>query len=161
MEIIELLRKKESEIVDQATDAIIGSNLRHYENADPAQTRERVKVLCDLTLECLVRKSTMPMIKYADKIAQQRFVSGFSLREVQTAFNVLEESIWDQILKEMQPVEYENAVTIVSTPLRIGKESVARMYFSYISENKVPSLDILDDFLQTESFDVNARRPKE
>jgi hypothetical protein len=160
MEIIELLRKKGSEIVNQATDAIIGSNLRHYENADPAQTRERVKVLCDLTLECLVRKNTMPMINYADKIAQQRFVSGFSLREVQTAFNVLEESIWDQILKEMQPVEYENAVTIVSTPLRIGKEAIARMYFSFISERKVPSLDILDDFLQTESFDVKARRPK-
>ena len=106
MEVIELLRKKGSEIVDKATDAIIGSHLRHYENADPAQTRERVKALCDLTLECLVRKSTMPMIKYAEKIAQQRFSSGFSLREVQTAFNVLEESIWDQILKEMQPVEY-------------------------------------------------------
>lgn len=160
MDVIELLSKKQSEIVDKATDAIIGSHLRHYENADPAQTRERVKTLCDLTLECMVRKSTMPMIKYADKIAQQRFVSGFSLREVQTAFNVLEESIWDQILNEMQPVEYENSVTLVDTPLRIGKESIARMYFSFISKNKVPLLDILDDFLQTESFDVKARRPK-
>jgi hypothetical protein len=160
MDVIELLSKKESEIVDQATDAIIGSNLRHYENADPAQTRERVKTLCDLTLECMVGKSTMPMIKYADKIAQQRFVSGFSLREVQTAFNVLEESIWDRILNEMQPVEYESAVTLVNTPLRIGKESIARMYLSFISKNKVPSLDILDDLIQTESYDVRARRPK-
>ena len=161
MDIIELLSKKGSEIVDKATDAIFGSHLRHYENADPAQTRERVKTLCDLTLECLTRKSTIPMIKYAEKIAQQRFVSGFSLREVQTAFNVIEEAICDLILNEMQPVEYENAVTLVNRPLRIGKESVARMYFSYISENKVPSLDILDDFIQTESYDVRTRRPKE
>ena len=150
MDLIELLSKKGSEIVDKATDAIIGSHLRHYENADPTQTRERVKTLFDLTLECLVQKSAMPMIKYAEKIAQQRFVSGFSLREVQTAFNVLEESIWDQILNEMQPVEYADAVTLVNTPLRIGKESIARMYFSFVSKSKVPSLEILDDLIRTE-----------
>ncbi|MGD0310718.1 MAG: hypothetical protein ABSC02_15705 [Acidobacteriota bacterium] len=150
MDLIELLNKKGSEIVDKATDAIVGSHLRHYENASPAQTRERLKTLFDLTLDCLVRKSPMPMIKYAEKIAQQRFSSGFSLREVQTAFNLLEESIWDQILNEMKPVEYAKAVLLVDTPLRIGKESIARMYFSFVDKGKVPSLEILNDFIRTE-----------
>ena len=139
MDVVELLRKKETDIVDEATDAVIGSHLRHYENADPAQTRERLKTLCDLTVECLVMKSTTPMIKYAEKIAQQRFSSGFSLREVQTAFNVLEESIWSQILNEMQPNEYADAVTLVDTPLRTGKESIARMYFSFVSKRAIKS----------------------
>ena len=85
MDLIELLQKKEADIVDEATDSVIGSHLRHYVNADPVQIRERLKTLCDLTLECLVTKSDMPMTKYAEKIACQRFSSGFSLREVQTA----------------------------------------------------------------------------
>lgn len=140
MDIIELLKKKEADIVDEATDSVIGSHLRHYMNANPAQTRERLKTLCDLTLECLVTKSVMPMTKYAEKIARQRFSSGFSLREVQTAFNVLEESIWSQILNEMQPNEYADAVTLISTPLRVGKESIAEVYFSFLSKSKIRSL---------------------
>lgn len=150
MDAIELLREKGGEIVDKATDAITGTHLRHYENANPAQTRERFETLCNLTLECLVTKSAMPMIRYAEKIAQQRFSSGFSLREVQTAFNVLEESIWDQILGEMQPNEYAEAVALVNTVLRIGKESVARTYFSFLSKSKVPSLDLKAHFTGTE-----------
>ena len=148
MDAIELLRKKSSEIVDEATDSVIGSHLRHYEHANPAQTRERLKTLCDLTLECLVTKSVTPMIKYAEKIAEQRFSSGFSLREVQTAFNVLEESIWSQILNEMQPNEYADAVRLVDTPLRIGKESIARMYFSFVSKRKIQPLNLPADLTQ-------------
>ena len=150
MDAIELLREKGGEIVDKATDAITGRHLGHYENAKPAQTRERFETLCGLTLECLVTKSAIPMIKYAEKIAQQRFSSGFSLREVQTAFNVLEESIWDKILGEMQPNEYADAVALVNTVLRIGKESVARTYFSFVSKSKVPSLDLKAHFTGTE-----------
>lgn len=150
MDITELLRKKESDIMDEATDSIIGSHLRHYENADPARTRERLKALFDLTLECIVTKSVTPMIKYAEKIAQQRFSSGFSLREVQTAFNLLEESIWGQILEQMQPNEYADAVGLVNTALRIGKESVARTYFALISKKRVQSLDRMAHFSGTE-----------
>ena len=141
MDLIELLRKKETDIVDEATDSVIGSHLRHYGDANPAQTRERLKTLCDLILECLVTKSEMPMVKYAEKIAQQRFWSGFSLREVQTAFNVLEESIWSQILNEMQPNEYADAVTLVNTPLRVGKESIAAVYLSFLSKSKMRPSD--------------------
>jgi len=136
MDAIELLRKKGGEIVDEATDTILGSHLRHYENADPAQTRARLNSLCDLTLECLVTRSVTPAIKYAETVARQRFSSGFSLREVQTACNVLEETIWRHILDEMKPNEYADAVMQVDTPLRIGKESIARMYFSFLSEEK-------------------------
>ncbi len=151
MDATELLRKRGSEIVDKATDTITGAQLRHYEIANPAQTRERFQSLCDLTLECLLTRNAGPMIRYARKIAEQRFSSGFSLREVQTAFNVLEESIWDQILNEMQPNEYAEAVALVNTVLRIGKESVARTYFSFVSKSKVPSLDLTADFSGTES----------
>lgn len=146
VDVIELLRKKGSDIVDEATDSIMGSHLRHYEDADPARTRERLKTLFDLTLECIETKSGTPMIRYAEKIAQQRFSSGFSLREVQTAFNLLEESIWGQILEKMQPNEYADAVALVNTALRIGKESIARIYFSLISKKKVPSLDLTNKF---------------
>ncbi len=146
MNVTELLRKNENDIVNEATVSIVGSHLRHYENINTEQLRERLKTLFDLTLECIVTKSGTPMIKYAECMAQQRFTSGFSLREVQTAFNLLEESIWDQILEQMQPNEYADAVGLVNTALRIGKESVARIYFSLVSNRKVISLDLMSHF---------------
>ncbi len=146
MNLVELLRKSAGEILDEATDSVIAAHLRHYENADPERTRERLKALLDLTLECIETRNLTPMLKYAENIAQQRFFSGFSLREVQTVFNLLEESIWAQILDQMQPRRYAEAVGLVNTVLRTGKESVARIYFSHISREKVESLDLIAHF---------------
>ncbi len=150
MDVIELLRKKGGEITDQAIEAVAGARLPHYEKADPAQTRDRLKTLFDLTLECLVTKSVVPMMKHAEKIAEQRFSSAFTLRELQTAFNVLEESICGHILNEMQPNDYAAAVALISTVLRVGKESVLRTYLSHVSKSKVLSLDMLNDFAGTD-----------
>lgn len=146
MDAIELLKIKGDEIVDQATAGIVGAHLRHYDLGNRAQTRERLKTLCDLTLERLVKKSSAPMMKYAEKMAEERFSSGFSLREIQTAFNVLEESICSDILSEMQPAEYAAAVGLISTALRIGKESATRTYLAHVTKCEVPSLDFTDIF---------------
>jgi len=85
------------------------------------------------------------MSRYAEKIAGERFFSGYTLREVQTAFNLLEESIWSQILDKMQVDELSTAVTMVNAPLRAGKDEVARTFFSLLTKSKVPSLDIEPD----------------
>ena len=150
MDLIDLLRNEEIDIIDRAADAIARAGVRPYAESGRAQTREQLKALFDLTVESLVMKSTTPIIKYAEKVAEQRFSSGFSLREVQTAINVLEESIWSHILSEMKPKEYAAAVGLVSTVLRLAKESVAGVYFAHISKLEVPPLDRTADFFGTE-----------
>lgn len=146
MDITELLSKNEREIIDDATDSLIGLHLRHYESVHAERIRERIESLFAATQECLLTTRLTPMIKYAENIGQQRFFSGFSLREVQAAFHSLEESIWARILDQMRPDEYGEAVGLVNTALRIGKESVARIYFSNITRKTVDSLDMIDRF---------------
>ncbi len=73
------------------------------------------------------------MMQHAEKIGGERYSSGFALGEVQTAFHVLEESIWNQILERMKPDEYPNAIESVNEVLQTGKEAVARVYFSRLS----------------------------
>jgi len=145
MNVIELIKKNTFEIVTEAANAIERVHLPHYGFADTGQARQRLQKLCDLTLECLQTQSTVPMSRYAEKIAGERFFSGYTLREVQTAFNLLEESIWSQILDKMQVDELATAVTMVNAPLRAGKDEVARTYFSLLSKNKVSSLDLKPD----------------
>jgi hypothetical protein len=146
VDITELLGKNERDIVDDATDSLIGLHLRHYDSVNAERIRERIETLFGITRECLLTKHVSPMLKYAETIAQQRFFSGFSLREVQAAFHSLEESIWARILEQMRPDEYSEAIGLVNTALRIGKESVARIFFSNVSRKTVGSLDMTAQF---------------
>ena len=151
MNVTELLRENGNEIVAEAVNAIQRAHLHHYELADPGPVRQRLQRLFELTLECLESGSAEPMVRYVEKIASERFFTGFSLREVQTAFNLLEESIWNQILDKMQVDDFASAVTTVNAPLRVGKDEVARVYFSLVSKRKVPSLDLKTDFKRMEN----------
>jgi hypothetical protein len=146
MNVIELLRENGNEIVAEGVNAIKRAHLHHYELADPELARQRLHGLFELTLECLEAENTEPMTRYAEKIASERFFTGFTLREVQTAFNLLEESIWSQILDKMPVDEFASAVTTVNAPLRVGKDEVARVYFSLVSKSKVSAPDLKTDF---------------
>jgi hypothetical protein len=106
------------------------------------KARQRLERLHELTLECLQRKNAEPMRRYVEDIANERFTSGFELFEVQTAFNVLEESIWKKMLAELDPPEFVRAIGLISTILGIGKDTLARAYVALASKAKAPSLDL-------------------
>jgi hypothetical protein len=133
MDAIGLLRERLDGILDYATEKMARSHLKHYEMMGSDQTRERLRTLCNALLESLLKDSRTPMIRYADKIGEERFSAGFGLVEVQTAFNVLEEAIWDRILKDMKPDEYANAVESVNGMLRTGKDAVTRIFLSLVT----------------------------
>ena len=79
---------------------------------------------------------------YMDQIARERFEAGFDIHEIQTAVNVLEESIWRQISQLVPPDELAEAFGLVSTVLGAAKDALARTYVSLASHNKAPSLDL-------------------
>ncbi len=133
MDIMGLLKQKPEEILGEAVQKMARSHLKHYEMMGSERASELLKTLYSTLLECLEKKSTIPMLRYAEKIGDERFSSGFALGEVQTAFNVLEESIWEQIWQQMKPEEYADAVQSISEALRMGKEAVARVYFSGVA----------------------------
>jgi len=146
MNVMDLLKENGRDIVVDAAEALRRARLPHYELAAPAEAHGRLQTLCDLTLECLRANTTAPMSRYAQKIASERFFSGYTLREVQTAFNLLEESIWNQILDKMQIEEFAAAVTAVNAPLRAGKDEIAQTYFSLLTRSKASSSDLKAHF---------------
>ena len=91
-----------------------------------------------------------PMIAHADTVARERFASGFDLWEVQTAFNVLEETIWQRILAEMPAGEFARALGLVSTILGAGKDALARRYVALATKTRAPSLNLQSLFSGTE-----------
>jgi hypothetical protein len=142
MDFITLLEQNTDSIVAEAGQSLIRSHLQHYEAEGIDKGQERLMRLYELTLECLQRKNAEPMRRYVTDLAKERYTSGFELFEVQTAFNVLEESIWKKMLAELDPPEFVHAIGLISTILGIGKDTLALAYVALATKAKAPSLDL-------------------
>ena len=150
MSLIDLLEKSENEIIDAATAALDRTPLKHYKKSGIEENKQRLKRLYHLLLESLKSRNLIPLTDYIREIANERFMSGYDINEVLTAINVLEETVWGKITKELQPSEFPEAIGLVSTILGAGKSSMASTYVSLASKTSSPALDLSALFKGTE-----------
>lgn len=142
MNLTQMLLEQSHDIVEEACGAMARSHARNYDKAGPEHIHQRIKALYVLTQRGVKEKNLGPMIAHADAVARERFGAGYDLWEVQTAFNVLEEVIWTRVLRTLAPVEYGEALGLVSTVLGAGKDTLARRYVTLASKAKAPSLNL-------------------
>jgi hypothetical protein len=142
MNLNQLLGDHANQIIDTACDAMTRTNATHYKEAGSERVHQWIETLYLLAKRGIAERNIGPMIAHVEHIAQERFNSGYDLGEVQTAFNVLEETIWGHILKNLPSSEYAEALGLVSTALGIGKDTLARRYVSLASKAKAPSLNL-------------------
>lgn len=142
MTVIELLEKKMELILKEALESISRSHLERYEAAGKKQIEARFRNLLQFAIRCMKEKKLTCINDYAEKMGQERFISGYDLREVQIAINILEEVIWKEIVREMKPENLAQALGLVSTVLGSAKDTLAQTYVSLASKTHAPSLDL-------------------
>jgi hypothetical protein len=142
MELIAVLSEAKSEALDEAAGAVERSHLGHYGAAGVAELRCRLETLFDIVLYCLSSRRLDRVIKYAEQIAHDRFNAGFGIGEVQTAFNVFEESMWHHVVAGVPTAELAESLGLLTTVLGVGKDALARTYVSLASHEHVSSLDL-------------------
>lgn len=150
MDLYSFLHDRTAEILSDAQAAIERASLRHYREAGPEHTHQRLRALLVLTTRAVKDRNLAPMIAHTEDIARERFAAGYDLWEVQTAFNVLEEAIWTRIIKDLPPTEFASALGLISTVLGTGKDTLARRYVSLATKTRAPSLDMRSLFTGTE-----------
>lgn len=150
MELIELLQNQQTEILAKAFDAVKRSQLKSYEKAGDEHIHQRLKALYVLSVRAIKERNLGPMTAHAQGIAQERFSAGYDLSEVQTAFNVLEETMWQAVLERLPAGEFAEALGLIGTVLGAGKDSLARQYVSLASKTKSTSLNLQSMFSGTE-----------
>ena len=128
MNLIELLESKAEEILTGAADAMQRCGMKHYDADPPEQIRKKLTMLYHLTERGVNEKNLFPMVSYVEKMAEERFNSGFDLQEVQTAINVLEEYMWKQIIGDLPAGAQAEALRIISSILGSAKDAIARKY---------------------------------
>lgn len=141
MNVYELLSLEREPIIHEALTALGRSHLAHYEADGDEHLRARLGALFDLVRDSMHSRNATAMIRYAEKVAEERFTAGFDLREVQTAFNVLEEAMFKRLLDQLSPQEIATAIGLVGTVLGLGKDALARRYVSLAAHMKAPSID--------------------
>jgi hypothetical protein len=140
MDVHELLSAERESIVEDAWRSVV--MLTHYQRDGEAATRERLELLYDQLVTALRRRDLCGLLDHAERIAKQRYDAGFDLREVQTAFFMLEEAISERAMAQLPAEALGEALGLVGTALRRGKEALARAYLSLATRARAPSLDL-------------------
>ncbi len=141
MKLDELLTSEAAGIVDGALAALRRAHVKGYENAGAAVTRDRLARLYELTVESVRQRSLTALARHVVDVARARRAAGYDLREVQTAFNVLEEVIWKRILAKVDAADVAEALGLVSTVLGAGKDRLACAYIGQVAGARAPTLD--------------------
>jgi len=142
MKLDKILVNNQTEIINEAFYSLERSHLKHYDTSRADENWQRLAKLFDLTLNGVKNKSLVDMVTYSEKIAKERYNSGFDLHEVHTAYNVLEESIWKAIIKEIDSADLAESLGLISTVLGTGKESLAIAFVSLSGKQRVKSLNL-------------------
>ena len=142
MKLRDILVNNQTDIINEAFYSLERSHLKHYDSSRADENWQRLAKLFDLTLNGVKSKSLVDMVTYSEKIAKERYESGFDLHEVHTAYNVLEESIWKAIIKEVDSTELAESLGLISTVLGTGKESLAIAFVSLSGKQRVKSLNL-------------------
>jgi hypothetical protein len=143
MDLTQLLEEYENVIVAEAFQGLAHSHLNHYEAESTAETRARLQTLYRLIRQSVSSRNLELLLAYTRQLAQERFTAGYSLHELQVAFNVLEEAIWRKIVQELPPSRVAEALGLVSTVHGAGKDALATTYVSLATQTKVPSLNLI------------------
>jgi len=141
MELDSLLGQEAMHIVDASMHALKNADMAHYKASATEENRERFLTLIRLLVEAIRDKTLLPMKEYGKLVAKQRHEKGFSLLEVFTAFNVLEESIWKRLIEKVEPELHAKYLGLVSTILSRGKETLALTYVDLAVEDPNPIRD--------------------
>jgi GGDEF domain-containing protein len=142
VKLLELLDKEEDPILAEASESLRRCHLAHYETAGFGTGQERLQALYRLAARCVRERDLSPVIGYADRVAQERFAAGYDPREVQTAFNVLEESIWKHIIAGLPPELLAESIGLISTVHGAGKDQLARTYVELASHRRPATMDL-------------------
>ena len=147
MKLEEILVNNQTDIINEAFELLQRSHLKHYDSSRADENWQRLAKLLDLTVNGIQTKSLVEMITYSEKVAKERYESGFDLHEVHTAYNVIEEIIWKKIIREVEPTQLAESLGLISTILGTGKESLALAYVALASKRKAKSLNLSQLFI--------------
>ena len=140
--LIEVLLRERAGVIETACFVIRHVLANHYGAATEEETRRRLERLYDHVLSAARCRNLGPIVEYAQHVAVERYDRGYTLTELQAAFNALEEAIWERLVADMPPQEIAEGLTLVSAIFGVAKDTLACAYVAASARARHPSLDL-------------------
>lgn len=141
MKLDQILGQEAMTIVDASMVALKQTGMTSYNESGTEENRRRFLALIRLLIEAIQEQTLVPMQDYGKKVAKERHEKGYCLRDVFTAFNVLESCIWKRLMEQVEPSLHGKYLGLVSTILSRGKEALALKYVDLAVEDPNPIRD--------------------
>jgi hypothetical protein len=129
-----LLERDADRILNIATAALAGAELRHYADLDEERLRELIAAHVGAVTRACATYRIEPILNYVERLTAERFASRFDLHEIQTAFNVVAGALWRAVLAGSGPETRSRALAIISTVTGIAKDALACRYLALASK---------------------------
>lgn len=142
MDLDGLLASARAEVLEHAYEELVAAGSAHYKAAGQPLTQQRLADLYDLVASAIRARDLSQIEAYSESVARERFLAGYDISEVQTAFNSLERGMWHRLTADVQPEDLEETIGLMTTVLGAGKDVLARTYVSLAVKRHVPSLDL-------------------
>lgn len=139
MELISFIEERQHEILNDALRALHDARLSSYQRMGETAAAECMQKLLVQMLESLRHKELISFSRYSETVAMERLAFGHKFYEVHTAFNILEDVIWQQITRALPPERHAEYLARLSSVMGSGKETLS---CTYINAGRRPSRNL-------------------
>lgn len=143
-QLIHIIEERRDELVVRVCNRLQKFSYSHYETICFEQHHEREELFLFVIVQHLQHEHSDALARYLKDLVEQRTGEGYNLQEVEEAFDIVEDALW-QVLPKYWPLEYS----------LIEGLSIVRKLFQEI-KNSLGQL-FLQDVLSAQKFD-NIRR---
>lgn len=141
MELIEALENRAEQLVAEAVALLEHRLVPPYKRVDPEVLTERLSRSMHTLITALKERNPLPVIEHGKRVAHARFSAGYQLEEIQTAFNALEETIWQFLVDEVEKEHLAEGLVMVAHVIGAIKDQLGRTYVELASHHHAPSLN--------------------
>lgn len=140
--LVEFLEREREHVLTESVLALSRWRLAHYEADGEALLKDRLGRFYDAVTQAVSRRSLTAVERHIEALASERFQAGYELREVQTAFNMLEEVTWGRLVAEFRREDLPEALGMIATVIGLSKDALARAYLGLAAHVGAPAADL-------------------
>ncbi|MEI2779232.1 MAG: hypothetical protein V9G19_25370 [Tetrasphaera sp.] len=142
MHVADRIRLHSVELVTLATTTVERAQLPHYAASEGGATATYLRDLLDVVAASLDEAKPLLMAEHADRLATERFLAGFKIEELLTAFNALETTLWLFLAASLPAEEALIELGRLGAVLGAGKDQIASRYVELATQRHAHGVDL-------------------
>ncbi len=124
------IEEHKEELVERICNKLQKFSQSHYETLAYEHHQEREELFLNVILQTLQDDQSESLPKYIQELVQQRSNEGYTLKEIEEAFDIVEDTLWE-VLTKYCPLEQSliEVLSIVKKLFHAAKNSFAQLFF--------------------------------